>query len=115
MAAPHETVALQFQEIAVKCLAQFLEFHPEDVVQIQATRQFTRDVAIPRPACVQVHLLQQQQIGLDRLKEVEYLRKLQSALDVPAQNAKEISRPRPRRTEPRSTTFGISHWTFEPG
>ena len=46
-------------------LAQFLEFHPEDVVQIQAMRQFTRDVAIPRPAGVQVHLLQQQQIGLD--------------------------------------------------
>jgi hypothetical protein len=65
-------------------LAEFLEFHSESVVQIEGLGQIGRDVATARPAGVQVHLLQQEQVGVDFPKEVQYFRELQAALDIPA-------------------------------
>ena len=76
-----------------RTLGQLLKFAPEYVVHLQPSCNFLRDIESSSSSCVQVHLLQDEEIGILRLEEVDDRWQVQATFDIPVDDAHSLRRP----------------------
>src|SRR5215831_17391154 len=68
-------------------LRQFQKLASENVIEAQLASNLLGDVALLRPIRIDVNLLKKEDIGLRVAQEIDDLRQLQSAVDVPIHNS----------------------------
>src|SRR5258708_22296369 len=79
--------------ISLRSLSQFHELTPEDVVQAQLLRDFTRDINTVRAVRIDVSFLKKQDVSIHLRQELYNGGQFQATINVPVDNSNGTGRP----------------------
>src|SRR5258708_24321971 len=79
--------------ISLRSLSQFHELTPEDVVQAQLLRDFTRDINTVRAVRIDVSFLKKQDVSIHLRQELYNGGQFQAPRNVPGGNSNWTGRP----------------------